>query len=383
MTTRREFLAHSAAAAVGLTALRFIPGCENIEVDRKIQGFSFDFITEPEDWYRQSGNGNTLDEEKALDVSRDNWELQVTGPDGEIGSVDFDELNSMETITYIKTMKCVYFTSLVGAVADTLISTGIFKGVPLPTLFDEIGGVPADSTAKVRTFGADGFTSNLTVDRATREGPDPLPPMLAYEMNGRRLPKLRGGPVRLVIPEMWGYKNMKWVEKLEFTENEEPFGGYEQDLFDGADRIDDPGRIALSTLGSSPVGGAEIEGPDITVQGVSVVGGSAIEDVEIKLDDRDWESAEIKSADEIQASVTDPVYSALQAARNFRVDDWPQKNVWVVWTKQFEGLSTGSHKIVLRSSDSEGNVNPPAEEVENMVAPKVSQQRVEIEFQVT
>ena len=35
--------------------------------------------------------------------------------------------------------------------------------------------------------------------------------MLAYEMNGKPLPREHGAPVRVVIPEMYGYKNVKWV----------------------------------------------------------------------------------------------------------------------------------------------------------------------------
>ncbi len=39
--------------------------------------------------------------------------------------------------------------------------------------------------------------------------------MLAYEMDGRPLPREHGAPVRVVIPEMYGYKNVKWVERIE------------------------------------------------------------------------------------------------------------------------------------------------------------------------
>jgi len=39
--------------------------------------------------------------------------------------------------------------------------------------------------------------------------------MLAYEMDGKPLPQEHGAPVRVVIPEMYGYKNVKWVERIE------------------------------------------------------------------------------------------------------------------------------------------------------------------------
>jgi DMSO/TMAO reductase YedYZ molybdopterin-dependent catalytic subunit len=39
--------------------------------------------------------------------------------------------------------------------------------------------------------------------------------MLAYAMDGRPLAREHGAPARVVIPEMYGYKNVKWVERIE------------------------------------------------------------------------------------------------------------------------------------------------------------------------
>ena len=45
--------------------------------------------------------------------------------------------------------------------------------------------------------------------------------MLAYEMDGKPLPRGHGAPLRLVIPEMYGYKNVKWLSRIELV----PQGG--------------------------------------------------------------------------------------------------------------------------------------------------------------
>jgi DMSO/TMAO reductase YedYZ molybdopterin-dependent catalytic subunit len=42
--------------------------------------------------------------------------------------------------------------------------------------------------------------------------------MLAYEMDGKPLPREHGAPARVVIPEMYGYKNVKWVQQIELVE---------------------------------------------------------------------------------------------------------------------------------------------------------------------
>jgi DMSO/TMAO reductase YedYZ molybdopterin-dependent catalytic subunit len=48
--------------------------------------------------------------------------------------------------------------------------------------------------------------------------------MLAYELDGKPLPREHGAPVRVVIPEMYGYKNVKWVERIELVAK--PGSGY-------------------------------------------------------------------------------------------------------------------------------------------------------------
>jgi DMSO/TMAO reductase YedYZ molybdopterin-dependent catalytic subunit len=55
--------------------------------------------------------------------------------------------------------------------------------------------------------------------------------MLAYEMNGKPLPREHGAPVRVVIPEMYGYKNVKWVERITVLDGVEP-GYWEQRGYD-------------------------------------------------------------------------------------------------------------------------------------------------------
>ena len=56
--------------------------------------------------------------------------------------------------------------------------------------------------------------------------------LVAYEMDGKPLPREHGAPLRLVIPEMYGYKNVKWVEQINLVPQAE--NGYWEEL--GYDR---------------------------------------------------------------------------------------------------------------------------------------------------
>ena len=95
------------------------------------------------------------------------------------------------------------------------------------------GGVPPSvllARAKVRpegkfvTFHAYGgrYTDSLPLADAT--SPQTL---LADTLDGEPLPAEHGGPVRLVIPSQLGYKNVKWVDRLEVTA-EQATGYWEQ-----------------------------------------------------------------------------------------------------------------------------------------------------------
>jgi DMSO/TMAO reductase YedYZ molybdopterin-dependent catalytic subunit len=48
--------------------------------------------------------------------------------------------------------------------------------------------------------------------------------MLAYEMDGTPLTRPHGAPARVVIPEMYGYKGVKWLNRI--TLLDQPFDGY-------------------------------------------------------------------------------------------------------------------------------------------------------------
>ncbi len=53
------------------------------------------------------------------------------------------------------------------------------------------------------------YTDYLTMQQASLHDV-----MLAYEMDGKPLPREHGAPVRLVIPDMYGYKNVKWLNGI-------------------------------------------------------------------------------------------------------------------------------------------------------------------------
>ena len=103
--------------------------------------------------------------------------------------------------------------------------TGIaeWRGVPMARLIDLVRPSP---TARVVAFFSFGeglyggrYYETQRLDDARR--PECL---LAFEMNGERLPEEYGAPLRLRVENQLGYKMVKWIECIEFIESETLIG---------------------------------------------------------------------------------------------------------------------------------------------------------------
>lgn len=96
------------------------------------------------------------------------------------------------------------------------------------TLRDLLSHVGAQSDAKaVRFVSAEKpYEDSLTRDQAMLGDV-----MLAWQMDGAPLAREHGGPLRLVMPEMYGYKSVKWVTHIRL-ESTVQAGFWEQNGYD-------------------------------------------------------------------------------------------------------------------------------------------------------
>ena len=96
-----------------------------------------------------------------------------------------------------------------------------WAGVAPSVLLDRAGVQPGAQSVVFRAYGHLGgeYSSSLPLDLVT--APDAL---LADTLDGVPLPAPHGGPLRLVVPSQLGYKNVKWVVRMEVTDV--PVPGY-------------------------------------------------------------------------------------------------------------------------------------------------------------
>lgn len=149
------------------------------------------------------------------------WRLVVDGLVGRPLSLSLDQLVALPRRTQITRHDCVEGWSAIGQ----------WTGVPLKTV---LNGAGLRQTARYIVFHcADFFGPNPyyeSIDLVDAFHPQTI---LAYAMNGRRLPVGYGAPLRLRVERQLGYKHAKYVMRIEAVDSLERVGlgkgGYWED----------------------------------------------------------------------------------------------------------------------------------------------------------
>jgi DMSO/TMAO reductase YedYZ molybdopterin-dependent catalytic subunit len=83
-----------------------------------------------------------------------------------------------------------------------------FRGVRLETVL-ALARPRADAT-HVMTHASDGYSANLPLEEALKRDV-----LLVHTVEGKPLSPEHGGPVRVVVPQLWAWKGAKWVDRIE------------------------------------------------------------------------------------------------------------------------------------------------------------------------
>lgn len=158
-----------------------------------------------------------------LDVAT--WRLQVSGTGvARPLELTYDDLLAMPALSVIRYVECAgngrsFFHTAYGKKAQGTqwklgaIGVAEWTGVPLGVILDRAG---LKRTAKdVMVEGLDDLKVRRPISVAKALADDTL---LVYAMNGDTLPPDHGFPVRLLTPGWIGVANIKWVGRIEVSE---------------------------------------------------------------------------------------------------------------------------------------------------------------------
>ncbi|MCQ6561949.1 molybdopterin-dependent oxidoreductase [Paenibacillus mendelii] len=94
------------------------------------------------------------------------------------------------------------------------VYSNTWEGIPLKELLKQAGVQPQAKTVKL--YSGDGvYTDSLTLEQADMDDV-----MVAVLHDGKPIPSDLGGPVRLVVPKMYAYKSVKWLNRIELIDQD-------------------------------------------------------------------------------------------------------------------------------------------------------------------
>jgi DMSO/TMAO reductase YedYZ molybdopterin-dependent catalytic subunit len=152
----------------------------------------------------------------------DSYRLEVGGLVRNPRSFSYQELLALPRAHQVSTFHCV---------TGWIVRNVHWSGVRFDHLLELVEPLPSATALRFDSLEVP-YNDSLTLPQVH------LPEvMLALEMDGQPLTRPHGSPARVVIPEMYGYKGVKWVSRIELVAHQ-PTGyweglGYDQDAWVG------------------------------------------------------------------------------------------------------------------------------------------------------
>jgi DMSO/TMAO reductase YedYZ molybdopterin-dependent catalytic subunit len=150
------------------------------------------------------------------------WRLEVDGLVAKPRSFTYEELRALPQSHQVTDFHCV---------TGWTVHNVRWSGVRFRHLLDEVE--PLSNAKAIRFVSLEQpYDDSLTLAQLRLHDV-----MLALDMDGAPLTRPHGSPARVVIPEMYGYKGVKWLTRMEFLDHQ-PSGyweglGYDQDAWVG------------------------------------------------------------------------------------------------------------------------------------------------------
>lgn len=385
--TRRWFLKLGAA---GVAALGCRPvWAQDADGDRLLAEAiaQLEYLT-PEAKFAGSGRGNpppdklTPDERRQAGLDRDTWQLEVVADPAsdvkienplckELGTAlgwsGLMALAEKHAVRYMKAMTCLN--------VDQVFGMGLWEGVPLRHVIWMTR--PVANLRRVWYHGyhhdsskepGPGFQSSLSINRVLEDPPGEQPVMLAYKMNGDWLAPKRGGPVRLLVPDGYGFKSIKWLQRVVLTNDPAP-----NDTYAGQNNDVDTTMKTFARFVSAP---RKLKaGQRAALTGVAQVGMSGLSKVQYCLlhaeqpaspDDpyltrADWQDAEILPPPEhwgggLPDGPLPPIPSQFDAQGKPLA--WPMRYAVAHWAALVTAPAAGGYDWCCRTIDARGIAQP-------------------------
>jgi DMSO/TMAO reductase YedYZ molybdopterin-dependent catalytic subunit len=241
------------------------------------------------------------------------WRLPITGLVDNPLMLSLDDLrNNFPAHSQYVTLSCIS-----GRVGTTLISTTQWTGASVQDL---LAAVKVRPEAKyLRITSGDGYYETVPLDLINADKRI----MFCYAWDGNTLPVDHGFPLRIWIPDRFGMKQPKWITGVEITDQDQK--GYWVER--GWDEI---AQVKTTSVIDTVAVDAIIQDGEqqrIPVGGIAWAGARGIGNVEVSVDDGQWQPAQLRA----------PL----------------SETTWVIWRYEWP-FQSGPHTLSVRCTEKDG-----------------------------
>lgn len=260
-------------------------------------------VTPTKDFYEVSKNA--FDPE----VESTRWRLVIAGLVETPMALTYDDIKALPSIEQYATLCCIS-----NEVGGDLIGNALWRGVRLKDLLQKAG--LRQGVVDIALRASDDYTDSISLERALQDGT-----LLVYEMNGEPLTPTHGYPLRLLVPGIYGMKNVKWITRLDAIDYDLK-GFWQRRGWDDRAEYKTMSRLdAPATTGKG----------ETSLAGIAFAGDRGIAKVEVSTDNgATWEQAEIKT----------PL----------------SPFTWVLWHKRWSPPRSGKYGLKVRATDGRGQL---------------------------
>ena len=210
-------------------------------------------------------------------IGADGWRLEITGLVGTPLALSLDDLQDMETVERLHNLSCIS-----NKVGGHLIGNSRWTGVSFDELLERAGVLPEAISVRARC--ADGYYEVIALEDIV--GRDAL---IAIGMNGRLLPRDHGFPARMLFPNHYGMRSVKWVNELELIDSY-PDGYWAERGWDKDAVVRTQSRVDVPGDGDSV-------SASFVCAGIAWAGTRGVERVEVSTDGGEsWRAAQLEGA---------------------------------------------------------------------------------------
>ncbi len=323
----------------------------------------------------------SAEEQKAKGYDRETWNLEIVGDPMTVidqprtvaggSAITFTDLMKAAKTRVVRVPKCMTCLDI-----RTPFGSALWEGIPLRDLLwltRPNGSKPIRRVSfyafQVTDSAKEQWCASLAPARVF-EDPFGLPPVvLAYKFNGEPLSVRNGGPVRLIVPEAYGFKNIRHIRRIVLStdcqltdtyaiqgqDSESPMKTYVTRIISPGNRAVIPSADTTIFRGHLQIGSAGLRG----VQYAIVAQQAAPPPEDHLLLGLPWKDAVIvPPPEDLAAAVAGGLADAVGFNAAGRPSVWPIPYFVAYWAAPVHGLRPGAYTVFARSIDGQGGIQP-------------------------